>query len=195
MSGANPCRPASLATWWIAAATISRSPRATPTASTPSATACCASRPRLAPPALIATTRNRPGLADTTSMAWVPMEPVDPRMAMLRGEVTAPLSATIVNLRRAIPAAGPAALLDEDPLVDQLLLDPSAFGVEPCLLEGLLELKVHLVHAASVLLDAQDHPVVETLGAGQVVHQVMAGNRVELVVHDQHDIGWDGNGL
>jgi hypothetical protein len=26
-------------------------------------------------------------------MAWVPIDPVDPRMAMLRGEVTAPFSA------------------------------------------------------------------------------------------------------
>ena len=37
--GAKPARPTSAATWWMAAATRSRSPRATPTAWTPSLTA------------------------------------------------------------------------------------------------------------------------------------------------------------
>ena len=97
---------------------------------------------------------------------------------------------------RTVTTAHPAAdLLDEDPLVDQLLFNPAAVRIEPSLLEGLLELEVHLVHTASVLLDAQDHPVLETLGAGEVVDQVMSGNRVELLVHDEHDIGWDGNAL
>lgn len=82
-----PARAAAAAS---AAETSSRSPEATATCSACSATACSASSARLAPPALSAVTWNRSALREMTSMAWVPIEPVDPRMAILRGELTGP---------------------------------------------------------------------------------------------------------
>jgi len=50
---------------------------------------------------------------------------------MLRGEVTPPLSANLLHQPLVSPAAEPAALLDEDPLVAQLLFNPSALRLEP----------------------------------------------------------------
>ena len=48
-------------------------------------TACRARSSRLPPPALSATTSKRCGAPSTTSIACVPMEPVDPRRTILRG--------------------------------------------------------------------------------------------------------------
>ena len=48
-------------------------------------TACRARSSRFPPPALSATTSKRCGAPSTTSIAWVPMEPVDPRRTILRG--------------------------------------------------------------------------------------------------------------
>ena len=39
---------------------------------------CCSNRSGCEPPAVSATTRNRSGLARTTSSAWVPTDPVEP---------------------------------------------------------------------------------------------------------------------
>ena len=58
---------------------------AIPTYSTPRATACRASSPTLPPPAQIAVTRKRSRLRSITSIAWVPMDPVDPRRTTLCG--------------------------------------------------------------------------------------------------------------
>ena len=60
-------------------------------------------------------------------------------------------------------------LLDEDSVVQQLFFNPPTVGIEPAVRKLLLELEVHLVDAVAVLLDAQDHPVLEPLSAGQVV--------------------------
>src|SRR5450631_2589934 len=79
-------------------------------------------------------------------------------------------------------------LFDIDPTVDQLFFDPLPAGVEPEVLKVLSELEVDAVHAVAVLLDAQDQPVVEELGVTRVVHQVMAGDDVELIVEDEHNI-------
>ena len=61
------------------------SPEATPTAWARVWTACRARSSRLPPPALSATTSKRCGAPSTTSIACVPMEPVDPRRTILRG--------------------------------------------------------------------------------------------------------------
>ena len=45
---------------------------------------CRANSSGLLPPAVSPTTRNRSGLARTRSSAWVPMDPVEPRMTMSR---------------------------------------------------------------------------------------------------------------
>ena len=51
---------------------------------------CASKRSGLEPPAVSPTTRKRSGLARTRSRAWVPMDPVEPRMTMSRA-VTAPV--------------------------------------------------------------------------------------------------------
>ena len=83
-------------------------------------------------------------------------------------------------------------LVHKDPTVDQLLLDPLPAGVEPEVLKVLSELEVDVVHAAAVLLDTDDHPVVKLLGIARVVHQMMPGHHVELVVEDKHDVSLVG---
>ncbi len=45
---------------------------------------------RFEPPAVSPTTRNRSGLARTRSSAWVPIDPVEPRITMSRGVLTGP---------------------------------------------------------------------------------------------------------
>jgi hypothetical protein len=42
---------------------------------------------------------------------------------------------------------------------------------------------------AYVAPGAEDHPLLECLGAAEVVDQVVAGDDVELVVEDQHGVG------
>ena len=49
---------------------------------------CCSKSSSCEPPAVSPTTRNRSGLARTTSRAWVPTDPVDPRMTMSRRSLT-----------------------------------------------------------------------------------------------------------
>src|SRR5450631_899563 len=83
-------------------------------------------------------------------------------------------------------------LFDEYPIVDQLLLDVSTVRVEPAVLKALSELEVDAVHTAAILRDTHDHPVVELLGVGQVVHQMMSGHDVELVVENEHNISLVG---
>ncbi|ARX86823.1 hypothetical protein SMD44_06300 [Streptomyces alboflavus] len=61
------------------------SSRATATVRTRSCLACSARRPTRPPAADRAVTRKRSGLRSTRSMAWVPIEPVEPRMTMSRG--------------------------------------------------------------------------------------------------------------
>ena len=90
-SGADAATPASAAACATAARTSSTEPRAAATSGTRNSTAWRASRSRL-PPALSATIVKRPGCAATTSRAWVPIEPVEPRTATVR-VVTGPLSA------------------------------------------------------------------------------------------------------
>ncbi len=82
--GAYDANPASRAVAVIAPRTAVSSPSATPTSSTCSRTACSARRARLRPPALSAVAVNRSGLRVITSIAWVPMEPVEPRSATVR---------------------------------------------------------------------------------------------------------------
>src|SRR3954471_11709507 len=57
-----------------------------PTASARVWTACRAARSRFRPPAASAVTVKRSGAASTASMAWVPIEPVEPSRTTLRGE-------------------------------------------------------------------------------------------------------------
>jgi hypothetical protein len=79
-SGAAPSTAASAARSGVTALSS-----ATATVDTPSRCACSASRPTRLPAADSATTRNRSGLRSTTSTAWVPTEPVEPRITMSRG--------------------------------------------------------------------------------------------------------------
>ena len=88
-SGRYAARPASRAASATAAASSSTDPRAQATASTCRSTAWRASSVRL-PPALSAVMRNRSGAAATTSIAWVPMDPVDPSRVTVRGEEVTP---------------------------------------------------------------------------------------------------------
>ena len=57
---------------------------ATATAAGPNSAACRASRSGWPPPAASATTRNRSGLRRMMSSAWVPIEPVEPRITTSR---------------------------------------------------------------------------------------------------------------
>ncbi len=57
---------------------------ATATTGTPNSTAWLASSAGLPPPAASATTRKRSGLRRTMSSAWVPIEPVEPRITTSR---------------------------------------------------------------------------------------------------------------
>ena len=59
--------------------------RATATRGAPNSMACWASRAGLPPPAASPATRNRSGLRRITSRAWVPIDPVEPRMTTARG--------------------------------------------------------------------------------------------------------------
>ena len=58
--------------------------RLTATRPAPVSRACRASSGMLLPPAASATTRNRPGWSATTCNAWVPIEPVLPRITTSR---------------------------------------------------------------------------------------------------------------
>ena len=58
----------------------------TATSAAPVSRACRASSGMLLPPAASATTRNRPGWSATTCNAWVPIEPVLPRITTSRTE-------------------------------------------------------------------------------------------------------------
>ena len=62
---------------------------ATATTSAPNSTAWAASRSGFPPPAARPATRNRSGLRRMTSAAWVPMDPVEPRMTISRGPACA----------------------------------------------------------------------------------------------------------
>ena len=89
ISGAKPASPAEAARAVIRVRKVPASSEDVPTAKTRSATACLANSSRLPPPALMAVTVKRGLPSDraacsTTSMAWVPMEPVEPRMITLR---------------------------------------------------------------------------------------------------------------
>src|SRR5690348_16452494 len=88
--GRSPTAPViPLSTVWHsceAASMLASSPR--PWKRGANSATCCSKRSRLPPPAVRPTTRKRPGFARTTSSAWVPMEPVEPRMTMSRGWVT-----------------------------------------------------------------------------------------------------------
>ena len=86
-------RPA-LTRWPIAAATSEVGPWATPTTSTLNSTAWSASRSSRSPPLARPTTRNRSGLRRITSSAWVPIEPVDPRITTSLRWLTSPVSRT-----------------------------------------------------------------------------------------------------
>ncbi|CAH0327171.1 hypothetical protein SRABI128_05835 [Microbacterium sp. Bi128] len=84
-SGLYPMSPAARAASSIMRRRAEASPEATPTAWARVWTACRARSSRLLPPALSATTSKRCGAPSTTSIACVPMEPVDPRRTILRG--------------------------------------------------------------------------------------------------------------
>src|SRR5580693_1181829 len=72
---------------------------ATATTSAPNSTAWAASRSGFPPPAARPATRNRSGLRLMTSAAWVPMDPVEPRMTISRG----PGCAASIGLLSRIP--------------------------------------------------------------------------------------------
>jgi len=85
LPGPEPAEAARPAAARSARVTASTAPScATATASTPNSTAWLASRSRFPPPAARAVTRNLPGLRRMTSAAWVPMDPVEPRIAISR---------------------------------------------------------------------------------------------------------------
>src|SRR5271165_6185 len=70
----------------------------TATAATPNSAAWLARTSGWAPPAARATTRNRPGLRRTMSSAWVPIEPVEPRITTSRGARVWPATAGSVGI-------------------------------------------------------------------------------------------------
>src|SRR5829696_3364808 len=123
----------------MAVRSSSTSPRAAATRGTSNSTAWRASSSTF-PPADRAVMVKRPGWADTTSRAWVPIEPVEPSTATERG-VTGPLSRLDDRVVNPARSGGEDALLDE-PLVDDLGL-----GVEAPVLEVLLHLELDLALA------------------------------------------------
>jgi hypothetical protein len=72
---------------------------------------------------------------------------------------------------------------------DELLLDRPPVRVEAGELEVLLELEVHVVLAAPVLLDRHDDPVAEALRLVRVELDVDLGDDVVLLVEDEDDVG------
>ena len=64
---------------------------------------CCSKSSSWEPPAVSATTRNRSGLARTTSRAWVPIDPVEPRTTMSRGVLVTAYILPDGGYRRRIP--------------------------------------------------------------------------------------------
>ena len=78
-----PVMPLSTTSHASAAASVEASSPSPEYAGANSAT-CASNSSSLEPPAVSPTTRNRSGLARTRSRAWVPMEPVEPRMTMSR---------------------------------------------------------------------------------------------------------------
>ena len=88
---------------------------ATATASTPRSSACRASSAEFLPPAASATTRKRDGSRLITSIACVPIEPVEPRMTTRRGLLLGSLMSAIVPHERVADAspAGPHHVLAE----------------------------------------------------------------------------------
>jgi hypothetical protein len=84
--GSSPAAPViALSTVWQAmpaASTLASSPM--PLYAGSNSATCCSNRSGCEPPAVSATTRNRSGRARTTSSAWVPTEPVEPRITTSR---------------------------------------------------------------------------------------------------------------
>ena len=78
---------------------------ATATTGTPNSTACRASSAGLPPPAASAATRKRSGLRRAMSSAWVPIDPVEPRITTSRG---ASVSVTRSFLRQRATHCEPA---------------------------------------------------------------------------------------
>ena len=73
---------------------VGAAPRATPMTSTLNSTAWSASRSSRSPPLASPTTRNRSGLRRITSRAWVPIDPVHPKMTTSLRWLTSPVSRT-----------------------------------------------------------------------------------------------------
>src|SRR3989337_162419 len=87
-------------------------------------------------------------------------------------------------------APGPTPrLVVVEAFLDEFLLHRSAVRVEAGELEVLLELEVHVVLAATVLLDREDHPVAEALRLVRVELDVDLRDDVVLLVEDEDDVG------
>jgi hypothetical protein len=86
-------------------------------------------------------------------------------------------------------APDPAPLVGVEALLDEFLLHRPTVRVEAGELEVLLELEIHVVLAATVLLDRRDDPVAETLGLVRVELDVDLGDDVVLLVEDEDDVG------
>src|SRR5687767_8255420 len=112
----------------------------------------------------------------------------EPSTAASAPEVREPTSAR--RRQRRDGAASGAGLVVVEAFLDELLLHRSAVRVEAGELEVLLELEVHVVLAAAVLLDREDHPVAEALCLVRVELDIDLGDDVVLLVHDQDDVGF-----